>query len=411
MKTNHIGLFGYGCVGQGFYEILNNNTQLKASVKKICVKDSQKLRPSLEADFVYDHDEILNDPDIDIVVELIDDAEAAYDIVKNAFEKGKHVVSANKKMIATHLDQLNALSRSQQRHFMYEGAVGGSIPILSCMSSYYNYDRLLEINGILNGSTNYILTKICEENLNYAEALKHAAQNGFAESDPTLDVAGYDAAFKLSLLIARGFGITVKPNDVFTAGIEQITPADVAFAQSHQLKIKLIAHASLQNGELTAWVAPQFVTSASPFYLINDEYNAVKLTSSALDEQVLTGKGAGKLPTGLAVFSDVAAICNKTVAGPESTSTLATNHGEVIEVYLGYSSGVLVDWSLFEEISEKQVNKIRSYAIGTIRLDKLKYIQSTSPNVSIIFTSGKQVENHIKSQTYSYGQRLRADTA
>src|SRR5690606_9373667 len=185
MKKNlKLGLFGFGCVGQGLYHVLEETQGVKAEIKKICVKTKNKSRPLSEDLFTFSQEEILNDPEIDVVVELIDDAAAAFDIVKASLLKGKAVVTANKKMLAEHLEELYQLQKQTGKPLLYEGAVCGSIPILRNLEEYYDNDLISSIEGIFNGSTNYILTKVFEENKSYPDALAKAQELGFAESDP-----------------------------------------------------------------------------------------------------------------------------------------------------------------------------------------------------------------------------------
>src|ERR1041385_34085 len=200
MEHRHLklGIFGFGCVGQGLYHVLNETHGIKAEIKKICVKDRGKKRILDDSIFTFDKNEILNDPEIDVVVELIDDAKAAFEIVKSALQNGKHVVTANKKMLAENLVDIYNLQQRYNRSVLYEGSVCGSVPILRNLEEYYDNDLLTSIEGIFNGSTNYILTKVFEEKKSYLEALKGAQELGFAESDPALDVKGFDAKFKLT---------------------------------------------------------------------------------------------------------------------------------------------------------------------------------------------------------------------
>ena len=221
-KKLKLGLFGFGCVGQGLYHVLHETHGVKAEIKKICVKNHNKPRPIDASFFTYDASEILNDPEIDVVVELIDDAKAAFEIVKKAVENGKHVVTANKKMLAEHLEEIYELQQKYDRSILYEGAVCGSIPILRNLEEYYDNDMITSIEGIFNGSTNYILTKVFEERKSYIEALKAAQDLGFAESDPALDVEGYDPKFKLTIAIAHTFGVFVKPENIINVGIQKI---------------------------------------------------------------------------------------------------------------------------------------------------------------------------------------------
>lgn len=401
MKKYNIGLFGFGCVGQGFSELLSSNKHLNAQIVKTCVKQLDKPRVNLPGTLVADPEEILIDQTIDIVVELIDDADAAFRIVSNALKKGKKVITANKKMVAQNLSQLIDLEKAYGGKMLYEGAVCGSIPILTTLRNYYTNDQILSLSGILNGSANYILTKVIEQNLSYEEALLDAKDNGFAESDPALDVLGYDPSFKLSILIHQAFGVIIPPDKIYKKGITDISQADITFAKQHGLKIKLIAEARLVDDDIQAWVCPKFIDETDPFYLVNDEYNVIKIESAAAGDQLLYGKGAGKLPTGLAVLADLSTLLkseiNETVS--QTSNALLTNN-YAVGVYISYNSDYDVDWSYFEFISERSHGKVFSYAIGKITVDKLKSFQEKFPDVSIIFTSDTKRELSIKNLTY-----------
>src|SRR6478672_208 len=217
-KVLQIGLFGFGVVGEGIYKVLHQTPSLNALIKKVCIKHAEKERNAPASLFTTSYDEILNDPGIDIVVELIDDAKEAFTIVSTALKNKKSVVSANKKMIAEHLAELIFLQQEHEVSFLYEAAVCGSIPIIRNLEEYYDNDLLQSISGIVNGSTNYILTKI-GEGLSYKEALLQAQQLGFAESNPNLDVEGIDAVNKLTILLAHAYGILSRPQDLVHIGI------------------------------------------------------------------------------------------------------------------------------------------------------------------------------------------------
>src|SRR6478609_7651402 len=225
-KKLTLGVFGFGCVGQGLYHVLEETNGLKAEIKKICVKNKAKERPLKKELFTFEPGDILNDPEIDVVVELIDDATVAYQILKSALQNGKHVVTANKKMLAENLEEIYLLQQKHNRSVLYEGAVCGSIPILRNLEEYYDNDLLTGIEGIFNGSTNYILTKVIEEKKSYIEALKQAQDLGFAESDPALDVKAFDPKYKLTIAIAHTFGAFLKPEEIINVGIQKISPVD-----------------------------------------------------------------------------------------------------------------------------------------------------------------------------------------
>jgi len=401
MTKQRIGLFGYGCVGQGFTELLLQNKQLDAEIVKVCVKHPNKPRPGLTGQVVFDPDEILEDDSIDIVVELIDDASAALDIVSKALTNGKKVVSANKKMIAENLKLLDELQQKHKGTLLFEGAVCGSIPVISNIRNYYAHDDIQSISGIFNGSTNYILTKVIDQKLSYEQALSEAKKNGFAESDPTLDVEGYDPSFKLSILIRQAFNTYINPADILRVGITRISKADVQFAEENGLKIKLIAQAFKSGNKIKALVAPQFVDASDPLHGVDLEYNAVKFTSNTFGEQLLTGKGAGKLPTGLAVLADVGEIIAPKSKTHSKAKSVRPGNDDTVEVYLGFDQEASVDLSLFSKIKEKYIGRTYNHLIGQIRISDLDLLVKKHPEASIILTSGKQLENNLSRLTYT----------
>ncbi|MBL7701351.1 MAG: homoserine dehydrogenase [Ferruginibacter sp.] len=308
-KQLNIGLFGFGVVGKGLYDVLHTTPTLQASIKKIVIKNPEKKRSIAAENFSTDANEILNDDSINVVVELIDDANAAYEIVKAALQKGKSVVSANKKMIAAHFEELLQLQQENKTALLYEAACCASMPIVRNLEEYYDNDLLKSIRGIINGSTNFILTKIQEEQLEFKAALTLAQQLGFAESNPKLDIGGFDAANKLSILLAHSFGVIAKPGDFIFNGIENISLPDAIVAKEKKQSIKLVATAKkLENGTLAAFVLPQFVTQSDNLYHVQNEFNALTTESTFADEHFFKGKGAGAFPTASAVLSDISAL-------------------------------------------------------------------------------------------------------
>src|ERR1700710_2000299 len=258
-KKLNIGLFGFGVVGQGLNDIIRTKN-LNLEIVKIAIKNPDKKR-SLPAElFTTDRDEILNNPEINTIVELINDTEAAFEIVSRALKSGKNVVSASKKMIATHLEELIALQQKHGTSLLYEGAVCGSIPIIRNLEEYYDNELLHSISGIFNGSSNYILTKGYNENMDYDTALKQAQDLGFAETDPTMDVGGFDAKFKLVIAAAHAYGVVVKPEDVLNLGIQNLSAYDMQYAREKNLKIKLVPVAKeLDDRHVALFVLPTFV--------------------------------------------------------------------------------------------------------------------------------------------------------
>jgi homoserine dehydrogenase len=307
-KKINIGMFGFGCVGQGLYDVLNHSEHFRATVGKICVKNKDKKRSIDASYFTYDKNDILNKKDYNVTVELIDDAKEAFQIVSTTLKNGGNAVSANKKMIAENFDELFRLQNENNVAFLYEGSVGGSIPIIRNLEEYYDNDLLSSISGILNGSCNYILTKMDLDNQSYASALKEAQENGFAESDPWLDVAGFDTKYKLLILTIHGFGIVLKPEQILNLGIQNVSYDDILYAREKGFRIKLIAKAEKSGDKYRVYVMPRFVPKTSDLYNTLYEFNAVEVEGAFSCHQTLVGKGAGSHPTGSAVLSDISAL-------------------------------------------------------------------------------------------------------
>ncbi|WP_312553666.1 homoserine dehydrogenase [Empedobacter brevis] len=390
MKKINIGLFGFGVVGEGIYKVLEEKPQLNATIKKIVIKDSSKTRNAPSALFSTNADDILNDDEINVVVELISDADAAHDIIKKAFNKRKHVVSANKKLIAAHHKELLDLQEQNKVSFLYEASVCGSVPIIRNLEEYFDNDLLNYVSGIVNGTTNYILTKMANENESYQDALKAAQENGFAEADPTADVEGYDAASKLAIITLHAFGKKIEVQDVIRKGITSLKVEDFKYAKEKDYTIKLIANSKInhQTGEITSTVLPTFVELNKTIALVNNEYNGVLIGSSLSDEQFLYGKGAGRFPTSSAVLSDISALkydYKYSIRKYENEKKGVFNETGKRRVYIGFESQADDVSSFFEEIEERYQSKNYNHIVGVIDIEKLKQkeiIENT--NLSII---------------------------
>lgn len=307
-KKISIGLFGFGCVGQGLYDVLNHSEGLRANIQKICVKDKNKKRKIDASFFTYDKNEILKQGHHNVIVELIDNANEAFDIVKEAMNNGVNVVSANKKMLAENFKELYNLQLKNNVALIYEGSAGGSIPIIRNLEEYYDNELLSSVKGILNGTCNYILTRMELENKDYSDVLKDAQLNGFAESDPWLDVAGFDTKFKTSLLTIHAFGIVLKPDDIFNTGIQNVSYDDILYAKQRGLRIKMLGVSQKVGDKYRVYALPHFVSRESELYNVLYEYNAVEVEGAFSCKQTLVGKGAGSHPTGSAVLSDISAL-------------------------------------------------------------------------------------------------------
>lgn len=307
-KNITIGLFGFGCVGQGLYDVLNHSQGLKANIEKICVKDKNKKRKIDLSFFTFDREEILKRNNLNVIVELIDNADEAFQIVKDAMNNGVSVVTANKKMLAENFKELYYLQEKNNVALIYEGSAGGSIPIIRNLEEYYDNELLSSVRGILNGTCNYILTRMELENKDYQDILKDAQSNGFAESDPWLDVAGFDTKFKALLLTVHAFGIVLKPSDIFNTGIQNVSYDDIQYAKQRGLRIKMLAVSHKIGDKFRVYALPHFVDRDSELYNVNYEYNAVEVEGAYSCKQTFVGKGAGSHPTGSAVLSDISAL-------------------------------------------------------------------------------------------------------
>ncbi|MDJ1466291.1 homoserine dehydrogenase [Cytophagaceae bacterium DM2B3-1] len=378
-KKLRIGLFGFGVVGQGLYDIFTHTTDFNAEIVKICVKNPHKSRPLPADRFTFDPDDILGDPTINLVVEMINNTEDAYIIAKTALQNGKTVVSASKKMIAENLEELVALQNQYNTPILYEAAVCGSIPIIRNLEEYYDNELLYSVSGIVNGTSNYILSKIFQENLSYETALRQAQEAGFAETDPTADVGGFDALNKLCLLVTHSYGIFVKPEELFNYGIQSLSKHDIQFAKEKGLKIKLVAQTrKLTDDTITAFVMPQFIAPNDYLYNVENEYNGVAVEAAFADKQFFMGKGAGGHPTGSAVLSDISACrydYQYEYKKHQHTRIHYTND-VILEVYVRYYQEAVLDVIPFLQIHEKYSSHNFHYIIGDINLSDLILIKS-----------------------------------
>ena len=374
-KQLNIGLFGFGIVGKGLYDVLHTTPTLQASIKKIVIKNTDKKRSIAAENFTADASLILNDESINVVVELIDDADAAFAIVKTALQKGKSVVSANKKMIAEHFEELLQLQQENKTALLYEAACCASMPIVRNLEEYYDNDLLKSIRGIINGSTNFILTKILEEQLEFKAALTLAQQLGFAESNPKLDIGGFDAANKLSILLAHSFGVIAKPTDFIFTGIENISLPDAIVAKEKKQSIKLVAAAKkLENGKLAAFVLPQFITQADNLYHVQNEFNALTTESTFADEHFFKGKGAGAFPTASAVLSDISALGYNYKYGYKKIyhkTDTALSNDFYLKVFISTDDIGKISKDDFEWIEEWHNQIKHSWLIAVIHAEKL----------------------------------------
>lgn len=316
METIKIGLIGLGTVGAGVLEIISdpenqakieNTIGRKLAVKTIVVHNPNKPRPvdTTGINVTTDVDEIVKDPEIYIVVEVMGGIHPANEIIEELLQAGKNVVTANKDLIASNGPKLSSLANANGCDLMYEASVAGGIPILRTITNSFTADQILEVKGIVNGTTNFILTQMRENQWSYDHALKRAQELGFAEADPTNDVAGIDAAYKMIILSLFAFGTQIKLSEFNVSGIENITDQDVKQAGQWGYVIKLMGVSKLVNEKLFVEVAPTLVPKSHPMAVVDNENNAVMVTGAAVGDTLFYGPGAGGLPTANSVLSDI----------------------------------------------------------------------------------------------------------
>lgn len=375
-KQLTIGLFGFGVVGEGLYKVLKQTPSLKASIKRVCIKHPGKKRDAPAELFTTDREVILNDPEINVIVEVINESGPAFEIVSRALKSGKSVVSASKKMIAEHLPELLELQKATNASFLYESAACASIPVIRNLEEYYDNDLLHSIKAIVNGSTNFILTKMFEENLDFQEALLLAQQLGFAESDPSLDVEGYDAANKWTFLLTHAYGIVVGTDELVFNGIQHVQAADAEVAREKHYDIKLVAQAKkLANGKVAAFVLPQFIRQDDHLAFVKNEFNGVVIESGFADKQFFYGKGAGSFPTASAVLSDLSALRYeykyeyKKLYHHQPHELTDDFH---VRVYLSFDDLRHIPRERFEAIEEWHADNDRKYLVGVIHFRDIK---------------------------------------
>jgi len=317
MRTINIGLLGLGNIGTGTFKVLEmNRPKIEAAadahviIKKILEKDVAKERDIQvnPEDFTQEPGDIFKDPEIDIVIELLGGIEPATTFMLDAMKNKKHVVTANKAAIAANFDKLKKCAEENGVIFSFEASVGGGIPIINAITTVLQGNEFDEILGIVNGTTNYILTQMTDYGLEYGDVLKTAQEKGFAEADPTSDVEGIDVANKLTILMALMFGEYVRPGDIPTEGISHITKAEIEDAKAKGRKIKLLASAKRSAGNLEYSVRPVLLDESHPLAGVSNEFNAVFIKGNAVGELMFYGKGAGPLPTGSAIIGDILQI-------------------------------------------------------------------------------------------------------
>lgn len=306
-----IALLGYGTIGSGVAEVLdiNRDSIAKKAGEMIEIKYILDLRDfpgdKNEDKIVHDYNVIVNDPEISVVVEAMGGVEPAYTFTKSALLAGKHVTTSNKALVAKHGAELLQIAREKQINFLFEASVGGGIPIIRPLIACLTADVVEEVTGILNGTTNYMMTKMSEEGMEFDDVLKDAQKKGYAEADPTADIEGHDACRKIAILTSLISGNQVDFEDIHCEGITNISAVDFKYAKAMKRSIKLLASSWLKDGRYYAIVAPFLLATEHPLYNVRDVFNAVFVHGNVLGDAMFYGSGAGKLPTASAVVADI----------------------------------------------------------------------------------------------------------
>lgn len=388
-KQINIGLFGFGTVGKGLYDVLKKIQPENVSIVKVCVRNVAKHSAEApELEFTNNADDIFSDNRINFIVELIDDAEAAYGIVKRALQAKIPVVSGNKKMLARHIQEMIQLQRDNDTALLYDASACGSIPVIRNLEEYYDNDLLISVKGILNGSSNFILSKIFNEGMNYAEALKLAQDLGFAESDPTLDIGGWDSLFKLIIITIHAFGVYVEPEQIFTFGIGNMNEHDIQFAHEKRRRVKLVGWAEkVDEDKLVLSVMPHLLSKQKYIYSVEDEFNGVVIKGLFYYKQFMFGQGAGGFPTGSAVLSDITAQLydyRYQYKKLQSPHQLHFTNDYKVRIYYRYDSPAALNLLEFSTIHESYYSDTYKYVVGDIELSQLQ-AQAQSLRESNVF--------------------------
>lgn len=410
MKKIIIGLFGFGYIGEKFYQSWALRPIKDVSIKYICIKNIHKPRYTSDLPLTDDKNLILNDPEINLIIELTNHADDAFAIVQEALIKQIPVISANNRMIAEHLQELIQLQQTYNTPLLYEAACCAGIPIIRNLQDFYPNYLLQEIEGIINGTTNYILTQTALKGLKYRFALEQAQGFGYMEANPNLDLSGLDAKYKLIILLVHAFGLITMPHQITNIGIDHLNTNDLAYAQEKGWKVKLVATAQKHSsGAIIALIMPKFIKSTDPLYFIDEVDNGIKITTFPNETHFLSGKGAGNNPSVAAILADIYAVINhykynynhfKT--DQEPAYYLAQPTVVLLRVMLRYSYEVENAFKHYFTEIEETCSKLGSgYLIGIMSLYNINEIMA-NPNfvVSFILIDIIELAEHKKNTSY-----------
>lgn len=338
----NVAILGFGVVGSGTAEVLTDNLALieKRIHKKLNIKYILDLRDFPDSPFcdrvVHDFNIILNDPEVTLVAEMMGGSHPAYDFSIACLRAGKSVVTSNKEVVANFGDELLAVAKENNVRYMFEASVGGGIPIIRPLANDLAANHVLSIDGILNGTTNYILTQMGTTGASFADALKEAQAKGYAEANPAADVDGIDAARKITILAALSYGILLDPNSIYAEGITKITTDDMKIAEALGYAIKLIGHCEKIGDKVLAMVSPRFIPMSNPLHTIDDVFNGILVDTDMLGATMFYGRGAGKLPTASAVVGDIIDIAKSPENDPAFPVFVKASEAQIAD-FSGYS--------------------------------------------------------------------------
>ena len=390
-----IAVLGYGTVGSGVVEVIQTNQEIinQRIGEELDIKYILDLREfpgsPVEHLIVHDFEQIVNDEEVKIVVEVMGGIEPAYTFVKKSLLAGKSAVTSNKALVAKHGAELLAIAKEKNLNFLYEASVGGGIPIIRPLAASLTGDVIEEITGILNGTTNYMMTKMYNENADYDAVLKEAQALGYAERDPSADVEGHDACRKIAILSSIISGKLVDFEDIYTEGITKISLEDIQYAKAMNMKIKLLASANRDGDKLCAIVAPHLVSKEHPLYNIEDVFNAIFVKGNMLGDSMFYGSGAGKLPTASAVVGDIVEAAKN-----PSRSMMATWTSEKLE--LEEKAATTKKYFVRVKGCEAELKAQLEATFGAIQIVKLDTIQDEFGFVTEVMSEGSYEEKAAK---------------
>ncbi len=406
MKTINLGLIGLGTIGTGVVKVLRENSALiekrigvSLVIKRIADLDIKRDRgvPADKSILTTDAKKIINDDEIDIVIELIGGYEPALSFIMQSISNKKHIVTANKALLAKHGQEVFEAIKKHKVNIGFEASVGGGIPIIRCIKDNFAANRFESIYGVVNGTGNYILSKMTDEGKNFQDVLKEAQEKGYAEADPTFDIEGIDSAHKIAILGSLAFGCRIPIDKVFTEGITHITPTDIHFASEFGFRIKLLAIVKKGDDTIDIRVHPTMISKDNPISNINGVLNAVKVRGNAVGEAMLIGEGAGALPTASAVLSDVMEIVGCITYGNRYSSFDISNHAKL---KLQPIDKIISKYYLrFSVVDKPGILSKLSGILGANSISIASVIQkgrSDSAGVPLVFMTHKAMEKDIQ---------------